>query len=84
VAAAQINQVCAAIRTVARLQIAVFNVFEDGLDETLVQILQERYPDMLMPLLAESTRKCIEVCIEAFPDADSVCEGNTHTRLSLW
>lgn len=52
---------CAAIRTVARLQLAVYNVFEDGLDATLAEILRQRYPDMLLPLLAESTRKCIEV-----------------------
>jgi hypothetical protein len=75
---AQSIRVCAAIGTGrATTAHAVFNVFEDGLDGNAGQHCRT-LPRYAMPLLAESTRKCIEVCIEAFPDTNSVRGEYSH------
>lgn len=57
----EVHAVCKVVRNVARLQLAIYNIFSEGMDQTLLDILKERYPDELLPLLVRSTFDSIQV-----------------------
>ena len=58
---AETSAVCDALRTVARVQLSLNNLFEDGLNEIMVEVMVERFPVALVPRLVQTASNVLEV-----------------------
>ena len=54
------HALCGAVRGVARIQLSLHNLFEDGLSQSMADVLRERFPQELVPRLVESSANIIE------------------------
>jgi hypothetical protein len=55
-----VQAVCAAVRGVARIQLSLHSLFEDGLSTSMAAVLRERFPPELLPRLVEFSANIIE------------------------
>jgi hypothetical protein len=58
----QVQALCAAIRTVARLLLSLFSLFENGVTQAMSDVIMERFPEDLVPRLVEHSGNILEVC----------------------
>jgi hypothetical protein len=55
-----VQAVCGAVRGVARIQLSLHSLFEDGLSESMAGVLHERFPAELLPRLVEYSANIVE------------------------
>lgn len=58
---AEARALCSAVRGVARIQLSLHHLFEDGLSQSMADVLRERFPPELLPRLAEFSANIVEV-----------------------
>jgi hypothetical protein len=58
----EMQKVCSAIRGVTRVQLSLNNLLEDGVNETMVSVIAQRFPPDLVPHLVASAADVLLVC----------------------
>ena len=59
---AGVRAVASAARRVARLQLSLQKLLEDGLSEALADVMQERFPAALLPQIVTTAGQALQVC----------------------
>ena len=57
------QKLCAAVRRIARVQLSLISLFEDGVSDEVVAVLRSSFPEHLLSCLIKSTARVLEVRI---------------------
>eukprot|EP00803_Ostreobium_quekettii_P001150 evm.model.scf_354.3 EVM.evm.TU.scf_354.3 scf_354:8182-14300(-) len=68
----EISNVAWSIRKCARILWTLHLTFQDGLDEEMLEVVNQQYPQDLMPTLVETSQETFEDMYEAFPNIDCI------------
>ena len=58
---AHMHRLCSAVRGVARVQLSLLSLFQDGVSNEVVLALQQTFPAHLLPLIVRSSADALEV-----------------------
>ena len=64
-----------AVRRVARVQLSLISLFEDGVSPEVVSVIRNSFPEHLLSCLIKCTANVLEECLTAFPNKATVKMG---------
>ena len=81
--AQKVKAVCSAVRGVARIQMSLYNLFEDGMSQSVTDVLQERFPAEMVPRLAEFSSDSIKARCHCLHSVGSTAPTHAHVSTHL-